>query len=134
MTSPELCPCHSGKFYIECCQRYHQGAFAENALILMRSRYSAYALQLADYLIQTTHPENPAYSRNIAEWKNHILEFARSTQFVGLEIIDFQDGNTTAAVTFRAILKQNDRDVSFTEKSRFIKMNHRWFYRDGVQF
>lgn len=49
MINPKnLCPCHSQKCYEECCKRYHEGAAAENALILMRSRYSAYALQLAD--------------------------------------------------------------------------------------
>ena len=47
------CPCCSGKSAI-CCQKYHKGLTPENALVLMRSRYSAYALGVGDYLIETT--------------------------------------------------------------------------------
>ena len=67
------CPCHSGKKYQECCQPYHTGKLPENALALMRSRYSAYALHLADYIMQTTHPHNRAYLSDKERWKKEIL-------------------------------------------------------------
>ena len=38
------CPCGSGGKYKKCCQKYHKGALAKDALTLMKSRYSAYAL------------------------------------------------------------------------------------------
>lgn len=127
------CPCHSQKSYGECCQKYHNGAPAETALILMRSRYSAYALQLADYIIQTTYNPKSANNSDINRWKNEILEFSRTTDFAGLQIIDFHEKTDHATVTFRAILKQNQRDVSFTEKSLFVKINNRWFYSEPTK-
>lgn len=128
-TSKKLCPCHSQKPYVECCQRYHEGIPAESALLLMRSRYSAYALGLDDYIIQTTDHTFSSGSQDLAHWKKEILKFSKSTEFEGLQIIDFQEEIDTATVTFRAILKKNYQDISFTEKSFFIKMNNRWYYQ-----
>ena len=47
------CPCGSGKKYKECCYKYHKGANPPNALLLMKSRYSAYAAGDAKYIIKT---------------------------------------------------------------------------------
>lgn len=126
------CPCFSGKAYRDCCQPFHQGIGANNALALMRSRYAAYAIGLADYIIDTTHPDHPAYERNRKKWKKDILAFTRSTQFIGLDILDFTEGEYEAFVTFCAHLQQAGRDVSFTEKSTFLKEQGRWYYVMGV--
>ncbi|MGA8165505.1 MAG: YchJ family metal-binding protein [Waddliaceae bacterium] len=126
------CPCCSGLSYEQCCQRYHRGSIAENALILMRSRFAAYAVQDADYIIKTTHPKNPGFKKDLAGWKKEILRFTKRTDFLGLTIADFADGDTRAAVTFHAELRQTDKDASFTEKSYFEKVNEKWLYRDGV--
>ena len=128
---PQLCPCHSQKPYSACCQPYHAGRLPENALALMRSRYSAFVLELADYIIQTTHPTNPAYQKDAKAWKEEILAFCRDMRFVGLEIKEFIDGPNVAFVTFTAQLKQGEADASFTERSRFIKENGRWLYQSG---
>ena len=126
------CPCCSGKSYQECCEPYHKGRLPENALTLMRSRYSAYALRLADYIIDTTHPMNPHYvADNRKAWKEEIMTFARLTHFVKLEIVEFIDGDEKAFVTFNAHLKQAGKDVSFSEKSSFEKVGKKWLYRDG---
>lgn len=125
------CPCGSQKNYQDCCKKYHDGQLAENALSLMRSRYSAYALHLADYIMDTTHPDNPSYSLNPVEWKNSILESYHGTQFVGLTILAFDPGEKTATVTFRAHLKQAGKEASFTEKSHFVKVKGRWLYKSG---
>lgn len=122
------CPCHSGKLYSECCQPYHQGEAPQNALILMRSRYCAYALHLVDYIIETTHPSNPTAFKDKAAWKNQILEFSKNTQFQNLEILDWQEKNPVAFVTFKAVLNQGGHDVSFTEKSEFRLDNGKWTY------
>ncbi len=128
----KLCPCHSQKPYSACCRPYHEGQLPENAEVLMRSRYAAYALQLADYILQTTHPTNPAYQKDTAAWKEEILQFSRDMQFVGLEIKEFIDGPAVAFVTFTARLKQGEADASFTERSRFVKEKGRWFYQSGT--
>ena len=126
------CPCSSGKNYGECCQSLHQGNPTENALALMRSRYSAYAIGDADYIMRTTHPDNAGFSDNTAIWKEQIQQFCSATTFEKLAILDFQDGNDTAYVTFTAYLRQNGQDATFTEKSRFKKIKGQWLYESGT--
>ncbi len=132
MTKPKYCPCHSNKLYRDCCKPYHEGAVPENALVLMRSRYSAYALHLSDYIINTTHPDHPSFQRNTARWREEILDFCKNTRFESLEILDFTPDTQGATVTFIAHLKQGARDASFREKSRFIKVDGHWLYESGV--
>lgn len=117
------CPCHSGKLYAECCKPLHGGRPAENALLLMRSRYAAYVLGLADYIIRTgARPQK----------RDEILRFSRETVFQGLTIHEWIDGEKEATVTFTAHLLQGGKDVSFTEKSRFVKAEGLWIYQDGA--
>ncbi len=128
----DICPCGSGKEYAACCRRYHHAELLpQSALELMRSRYSAYALGLIDYIIQTTHPLHRDWSRNREEWKNDLQLFSQQTNFQGLEILNFQDGDTVAFVTFKAHLSQHGVDATFTERSRFEKHENRWLYISG---
>jgi SEC-C motif-containing protein len=125
------CPCGSGELYKNCCELFHRGKPPENALELMRSRYSAYALNLPGYIIQTTHPENPHFSHNIKTWAKEISDFCLLTQFKKLEILEFQETKDVAFVTFVAHLMQKGQDATFTEKSRFAKVQNRWLYQSG---
>ena len=50
------CPCGSQDSYKNCCKPLHRGEPAKSAVQLMRSRYSAYALSLPDYIIATPSP------------------------------------------------------------------------------
>jgi len=93
----------------------------------MRSRYSAYSLHLTDYIIKTTHPSNPDYTNQIEEWKTSISQFTQNTQFLGLKISEFIDGDLIAYVTFEAILDSG----SLKEKSRFLKVKGQWLYENG---
>ncbi len=126
-----ICPCGSGKLYLECCGLYHQGKEPETALTLMRSRYSAYALSNVDYIVRTTHS---SLSKNLETWKKEILNFALSTDFEGLEILDAKEEGNKAIVVFIANLKQEDEDRTFTERSFFAKVNGRWLYVNGDLF
>ncbi len=128
------CPCCSGKPYSDCCSPYHQGKHPENALLLMRSRYSAYALNNAEYIVRTTHSRNPAVSQNLQRWKEEILHFAMNTDFERLEVFDFKEEGDHATVIFIAHLKQNGVDVSFTERSYFSKAEGKWLYVNGDVF
>jgi SEC-C motif domain protein len=126
----KMCPCYSKRMYSECCQPLHEGVrAAANALELMRSRYSAYAMGLVRYIIQTTHRSNPLFKKKSAEVENDIRLFCLETRFEGLDIIEFIDGETIAFVTFYARLHQGIKEVSFKEKSRFVKENNLWFYK-----
>jgi SEC-C motif-containing protein len=122
------CPCGSGNKYKKCCQPYHKGAQPKDALTLMKSRYSAYAANQSDYIIQTTHPDNTDYSMDIRLWRDGIELFCQDTDFLGLEIHKFIDGDSEAFVTFCAMLDSGD----MVEKSHFIKLKGRWLYLDGV--
>lgn len=126
-----LCPCGSQKIYQECCQKYHQGILPENAELLMRSRYSAYALHHAPYIIATTHPKNSRYQNDLKKWTKEILEFSQNTLFEKLEVLEFEEGNEIAFVTFIAHLSQRGKVVSFKEKSRFEKVEGKWLYLSG---
>lgn len=125
------CPCGSGQIYSACCQKFHDGASAGNALQLMRSRYAAYALGKTDYIIRTTHPKNPNYKIDVVGWAKDIIRSYGSTQFQKLEIVEFIDGVDVAYVTFIAHLWRNGLDASFCEKSRFEKVDGRWLYHSG---
>lgn len=127
--SPNIpCPCGSHKKYKKCCAIYHKRVPAPDALALMRSRYSAYATGNAAYIIQTTHPENPEYTNNRVSWEKDIDRFSQYTEFLGLKILEFVDGREEAYVTFEASLSSG----MLTEKSRFLKVEGRWLYADGL--
>ena len=124
-----MCPCHSHKFYDLCCKPLHDGVIsASDARSLMRSRYSAYARGLASYIIKTTHPFNSLFKQKEQDRIAGIIQFCQETSFDGLEILEFTDGVEEAYVTFRAILRQNGKDISFTEKSLFKKEKGLWLY------
>jgi len=121
------CPCGSGKKYKKCCRIYHQGALAPNALALMRSRYSAYAVGDSRYIVRTTHPDNPDYTEDTAAWRASIDAWCALIKLNGLEILEFVDGQHEAFVTFRAALD----DGEMLERSRFRLTKGTWHYVDG---
>jgi SEC-C motif-containing protein len=130
MLDSNLCFCHSGKLYKECCEPYHLGTkFPESSLLLMRSRYSGYALQLADYIMDTTHPKNSAYQKDRKKWAAEILLFCKKTVFRDLKIEDYGEiKKDWEFVTFTAYLEQEGQDVSFREKSLFERVEGKWLY------
>jgi SEC-C motif-containing protein len=125
------CPCDSKMPYHKCCQPYHQGALPETALNLMRSRYSAYALGLFDFIIASTHTDNVAYTKDIKSWRQDLESFCRQTNFDGLKILQFGEGEDTSTVSFTAYLRQGNSDASFTEKSSFVREKGHWLYKSG---
>lgn len=127
------CPCGSEKKYKKCCRVFHdKKALASLASELMRSRYSAFATKNADYIIETTHKDNPDFTVDINSWRADVLAFCEYTVFEKLDVLEFIEGEFESFVTFKATLKQDKKDVSFTEKSRFLKENGKWFYVDGT--
>lgn len=131
MTESIPCPCGTGNSYTLCCKPYHEGKLPENALLLMRSRYCAYALNLPDYIIETTHPAGSCYSPNKFSWRRSLSEFSKSCQFQKLDVLDFKENNVMATVTFTAVICRGEEDGTFTERSYFEKIGQKWFYRGG---
>jgi len=100
----------------------------------MRSRYSAYALDQADYIIRTTDRNNLMYNPDRLAWIASIHQFSQTTAFRGLTIISHENFGNEGFVTFHAILKDlQGKDVSFREKSRFLKKNGQWLYESGIR-
>ena len=128
----DICPCGSFKKYKKCCKPFHDKiTFPKTALELMKSRFSAFAVLIADYIIFTTHENNSDYTSNLKSWNQEIMNFSKNTKFEKLEILDFIDGEVESFVTFRATLFQDNTDISFIEKSRFLKVEEKWLYVDG---
>lgn len=120
------CPCQSGSTYGGCCAPYHR--FSDTAptpLTLMRSRYSAYLLNLKTYLLQTWSPQ----TRPVALPDNGL-------QWFGLEIINAPDPEKTktpdkGSVHFKAIYQDLNQWGYLEEDSLFERIEGKWFYLDG---
>ena len=126
------CLCHSKIGYSKCCEPYHLGK--ENPISpekLMRSRYSAYAKGLSKYIMDTTHKDNPSYKSDLNLWSEEILSFSKDTDFRDLKVISSAKDKNVGEVIFQAILFQNDKNVSFQEKSQFVCENGKWLYKNG---
>lgn len=118
-----MCPCGGG-IYAACCGPFHAGeAEAPTAEALMRSRYSAFALGLADYLWRTWHPRTRP---------EHVT--LDDTAWTGLEILDVVDGterDQDGVVEFVAHHWSGRRQGAMRERSRFERRGRRWMYVDG---
>lgn len=126
-----ICPCGSGESYDQCCGKYHSGkAFVETAEELMRSRYSAYVMQCAEYIVDTTHPQ-----KRKPRLKDDIISSWDTIQWVRLEIIKTSQGSVedkTGKVEFKAFYKTGEAEFVLYELSRFKRHGGRWVYFDGV--
>ena len=125
------CPCGSTLKYKRCCQPLHKGKLPQNALELMKARYVAYKLHLSKFIIQTTHIDNKDYLEDFILWEKQILEFSNNYNFKRLEILKFIDGFEEAFVTFKVQLFLDKEDNSFTEESKFVKVDDIWLYHSG---
>jgi SEC-C motif domain protein len=110
------CPCGLGLPYAECCGPAHAGAPPATAEALMRSRYSAFALELPDYLLDTWHPSTRPPS----------LDLDPGTRWTGLRVLSARGGmfDTEGEVVFRATWEGG----SMRERSRFVREEGRWLY------
>jgi len=98
----------------------------------MRSRYSAYSLGNAKYIIKTTHPLNIDFQKDTIRWEKEILEFSKNYVFEKLTIIEFIESEPTSLVTFRAHITCEGNDHTFCEKSSFEKINNSWVYLKAI--
>jgi SEC-C motif-containing protein len=119
----DSCPCGSGNPYADCCGPFHDGLPAPTALLLMRARYSAYALGRADYVRRTWHPSTrpPDLRPDDVTWRR-------------LQIVDTARGEadeTEGVVEFRASYRTAEGAGLLHERSRFTRIAGEWAYVDG---
>jgi len=104
----------------------------------MRSRYSAYALGLVDYLIDTTHRENVQLNPHRAAWRRQLIDYCQATVFERLDILSTHEDEiqpeNEGRVTFEARLRSKATGEAFVlrETSRFVKPGKRWLYHSAV--
>ncbi len=126
------CPCGNNQPYTECCQPFHLGELPATPELLMRSRYSAYSKGMVDYIIDTTDPTGTAWDADMSEWIVRIRKFAQKTTFGGVKILASSVDGDQGVVRFHAKLTNKHSDISFTEKSQFVRREGRWLYNEGV--
>ncbi len=121
----EDCPCGnsggSGKTYAKCCLPFHEGALVPTPEALMRSRYSAYVLQLTAYLMSTWHGSTSPGD----------LEPNPFMKWLSLEVLHADASGDVGVVEFIARYKENGKAGKLHELSRFVREGGKWLYIDG---
>lgn len=121
--SPDVrCPCGLPRPYGSCCGALHAGTGrAATAELLMRSRYSAFAVGDAAYLLATWHPTT----------RPPALDLDPEQRWTALEVVGSTGGSLLLAegtVAFRAHYRHAGRAGTLAENSRFVREGGRWSY------
>ncbi|WP_196832750.1 YchJ family protein [Mycetocola sp. CAN_C7] len=126
MADPDRCPCLSGETYGNCCAPLHRSDMtAPTAERLMRSRFTAFAVNDAGYLLDSWHPTTrPA-----------TLELDPDLVWYRLDILSTNGGGplgVDGTVEFRAYYRSADGRGDQHEVSRFVRERQSWFYLGAV--
>ncbi|MFQ6333050.1 YchJ family protein [Methylophilus sp. 3sh_L] len=110
-----------------CCQPLHQGTPAPDAERLMRARYSAYALKMPEYILETWHQDTRPESLTQAD--------LQGIKWLKLEVLAHQQRDDThAEVHFVATYQSaKQKKSSMTEHSQFERINGQWLYCGQVE-
>ena len=123
-----ICPCQQQQSnpnaYKHCCEPYHQGRVAESPEKLMRSRFSAYAMGLGNYVKQSWHVSTCPDDLNLES----------DDQWVKLDIVS----SNQKQVHFKAYFKNEHHSAEsmghyslLEEVSHFVLEKEKWFYVSG---
>jgi len=116
----KICPCGSGFSFSDCCQPFLlKIQNAPTAEALMRSRYTAYVIQNADYLIETTAEATRKYHK-----KADILNWSKNSNWIRLEILF----SSETIVEFKAFYFEKMQLKIHHERSKFVNETGKWFY------
>jgi SEC-C motif-containing protein len=129
MSERKACPCGLPAAYAECCGRFHRGladgVSAPTAELLMRSRYSAFAVGDAGYLLATWHPAT----------RPETLTLDAALRWTGLDILATTGGgpdDKRGSVSFVADYQRDGEPGEQRENSSFRRHDGRWVYVAGV--
>ncbi|MBF6143427.1 MULTISPECIES: YchJ family protein [Nocardia] len=125
MSAPSSCPCRHGEPFDRCCGPVLAGQRqAATAEALMRSRYVAFAVGDADYLLRSWHSRTRP--------KRLSLDHGLRWRF--LEIVRTERGgpfDDTGVVEFVAHYRTDEGRGELHEVSRFAREDGQWRYLDG---
>lgn len=129
MTQP--CPCGRDRPLSGCCGRFlDDGLRPDTAEDLMRSRYTAHAMQRIDYLRKTLWPRHQPNFDTAATTR-----WATSNHWAGLTVIALKDGgpaDRSGTVLFEARYLAGGQLLTYRENSLFRKKKGRWYYVEAV--
>lgn len=117
------CPCGRGVRYEECCARWHRGEPAPDAESLMRARYTAYAMNVGTYILDTWHPSTRP-SDPYPGPQPH-------PRWIELRVLSASETGDEGTVEFVARFRVAGRAHKLQETSRFRREQGRWYYLDG---
>ncbi|WP_440876822.1 YchJ family protein [Thalassotalea sp. PLHSN55] len=125
------CPCGTSRPFEQCCFAIHnKRRSASSPEALMRSRYSAYATNNAQYIYDTYASKSQA-QQSIDE----IRESASDCRWLKLTIHSSTEGNDLTqqlpTVEFSAFYLIDDKLFEMHELSRFVQEQGAWRYLDG---
>lgn len=120
------CPCRKKsetRTYAECCEPYHSGLrAAPTAEALMRSRYAAFVLEDAAYVLATWHPSTRPVQ----------MAFDTGQEWQLLRVLAASESVDRAIVEFSARSQIGGKPHVLHEISNFVREGGRWLYVDGV--
>ncbi|MFH8983050.1 YchJ family protein [Streptomyces varsoviensis] len=120
------CPCGLDSPYGDCCGALHGGRReAATAERLMRSRYTAFVVRDAAYLLRSWHPSTRPTG----------LDFDPDQRWTRLDVLATTGGSafhTEGTVEFRAHFTVRGRADAQHEDSRFVRDEGRWVYLGPV--
>ncbi len=127
MKNPVDCPCGSAQPFQRCCGLLLQGMAAGTAEQLMRSRYTAYALNDPAYLQRTWHPSTRPAGLQLDDeprpyWQKLFI----------LATTGGATGDREGHVEFLALYEMNGRVLQLHESSSFVREENLWYYLDGT--
>lgn len=97
--------------------------------MLLRARYTAFALGYIDFIVSTHH------SRTRHEVKREEIEdWSKNSQWLGLKIVEKEAGNEkdqTGTIIFGAKYQSEGETHDHWEKSFFEKENNEWRFLDA---
>jgi SEC-C motif-containing protein len=98
----------------------------------MRSRYAAFALGEAEYLLHTLHEDHEDRGMPRADLLRMLRGSKDRRRYTSLRILDERRRGGTAEVLFCAGVTEAGKDVSFVELSDFEHDGTGWRYRSGI--
>ncbi|QKT04639.1 SEC-C domain-containing protein [Ectothiorhodospiraceae bacterium 2226] len=122
------CPCGSGAPYGACCEPLlSEREAAPTAERLMRSRYTAFVLHDAHYLLRSWHSRTRPPNLNVPS----------DGEWLGLKVLETEAGgphDQQGTVEFVARYKYRGTAERLHERSRFEREEGAWRYVDAVDF
>ena len=151
--APDLpCPCrtsgNSDTLYKDCCFPFHndKNILPQSPLDVLKTRYTAFAWRIPQYIIETTHPACKDFRKDKIKWARDLNRSGMfdSYDFVSLDVVGEEsfnpDNDGEGFIEFKVNLKANSnsggniegQDIVVQEKSRFLRTEGGgWKYAGG---